>query len=171
LEIVWAYLYSGREHEAWSALDGMWPPEDLERIHDAISTVHQRGILHNLDHSRPQFHRWHHAKIYDAVGTSAVVGYSPPGEAPDSSQFEPPLIQPRSILLRRPPPSPDEPSPSGNEVVELVVDAAGKVRSATVIHGTDKLLVEASAGWQFIPAFRDGRPVACRFRLSLWTLK
>jgi hypothetical protein len=109
-------------------------------------------------------------RIYDAVSTSTVVGYNSEGGAPDSSQFEPPLIQPKSILLRRPPPSPDEPFPSANEVVELVVDAAGKVRSAKVIHGTDKPLIEASAGWQFIPAFRDGRPVACRFRLSLWTL-
>jgi hypothetical protein len=52
LEIVWAYLYSAREREAWSALEEMWPSADLERIRAAISTVHQRGILHNLDHSR-----------------------------------------------------------------------------------------------------------------------
>lgn len=32
LEIVWAYLYSGRDAEAWSALQGMWPPQDFERI-------------------------------------------------------------------------------------------------------------------------------------------
>ena len=49
LEIVWAYTYSGREHEAWSALEAMWPPEDLERIRAAISTVRQRGLLRNLD--------------------------------------------------------------------------------------------------------------------------
>lgn len=171
LEIVCAYLYSGREDEAWSALEEMWPPGDLERIRTAISTVYQRGILHNLDHSRRAPQRWNRAKIYDAVGTSTVVGYQADGGAPDSSGLEPPLIQPKSILLRRPPPAPDEPFPSANEVVELVVDAAGKVRSAEVIHGTDKPLIEASAGWQFIPAFRDGRPVACRFRLSLWTLR
>ena len=171
LEIACAYLYSAREREAWSALEEMWPPEDLERIRAAISTVHQRGILHNLDRSRRPPQRGHRAKIYDAVSNSVVAGYNLQGGPPDASQLEPPLIQPKSILLRRPPPSPEEHSPSANEMVELVVDAAGKVRSAKVINGTDELLVEASAGWQFIPAFRDGRPVACRFRLSVWTFK
>jgi hypothetical protein len=173
LEIVWAYLYSAREREAWSALEEMWPPADLERIRAAISTLHQRGILHNLDHSRRPPQRGHQAKIYDAVSTSVavVLGYNPRGGAPDTSQLEPPLIQPESILLRRPPPSAEEHSPSANEMVELVVDAAGKVRSAEVINGTDEPLVEAAPGWQFIPAFHDGRPVACRFRLSVWSLK
>jgi hypothetical protein len=171
LEIVWAYLYSAREREAWSALEEMWPAEDLERIRAAISSVHQRGILHNLDRSRRPPGRGNRVKIYDAVSTSAVVGYDPQRGAPDTSQREPPLIQPKSILLRRPPPSQQEHSPSANEVVELVVDAAGKVRSAKVISGTDAPLVEASAGWQFIPAFSDGRPVACRFRLSVWSLR
>jgi hypothetical protein len=171
LEIVWAYTYSGREHEAWSALEAMWPPEDLERIRAAISTVRQRGLLRNLDRPGRSPRRGHQVKIYDAVSTSTIVGYSPLVGAPDSSQSEPPLIQPKSILLRRPPPSPDEPFRSANEVVELVVDAAGKVRSAKIINGTDNPLVEASAGWQFIPAFRNGSPVACRFRLSVWALK
>lgn len=171
LEIVCAYLYSGREHEAWSALEEMWPPGDLERIRTAISTVHQSGIVHNLDHSRRSPPRGNQVKIYDAVSISTVAGYNPERGAPDSSDLEPPLIQPKSILLRRPPPTADEPFPSASEVVELVVDAAGKVRSAKVIHGTDKPLIEASTGWQFIPAFRDGHSVACRFRLSVWALK
>jgi hypothetical protein len=32
LEIVWAYLYSGREQQAWDALAEMWPSSDLDRI-------------------------------------------------------------------------------------------------------------------------------------------
>jgi hypothetical protein len=55
--------------------------------------------------------------------------------------------------------------------VELVVDAAGKVRSAKVIKATDVPLIQATAVWHFIPAFRDGTPVACRIRLSIWALK
>lgn len=31
LEIVWAYLYSGREQEAWRSLADMWPPGDMQR--------------------------------------------------------------------------------------------------------------------------------------------
>jgi hypothetical protein len=172
LEIVWAYVYSGREKEAWSVLNEMWPAEDTGRIRRAISDVHNRGILHNLERSRGTLSRRKHAKINDAVANSAVVSsFNPYGGAPDPSQTEPPLVQPKSILLRRPPPSPDGSLPSANETIELVVDAAGKVRSAKVVNGIDQALVQASSGWHFIPGLRDGLPVACRFRLSVWALK
>jgi hypothetical protein len=172
LEIVWAYLYSGREREAWSALNEMWPARDLERIRISVWNVHQSGILHNIDRSRRSSSRKGYGTIYDAIDTSVVVStYNPNRGAPDPSRAESPIVQPKSILLRRPPPSPDGNLPSANETIELVVDAAGKVRSAKVLNGVDQLLVQASAGWQFIPAFRDGRPVACRFRLGIWTLK
>ncbi len=175
LEIVWAYLYSGREPEAWSALNQMWPAQDLERIRPLISNVHQNGILHNIDRSRRSSSRKGYSKIYDATETSVVVStfnpYNRTESASDSSQSGPTVVQPKSILLRRPPPSPDASLPSANETIELVVDAAGKVHSAKVINGADEPLVQATAGWQFIPAFRDGRPVACRFRMSIWALR
>src|SRR5258708_17502613 len=44
LEIVWAYLYSGREPEAWRSLEDMWPASDVERIRAAISGVRAHGI-------------------------------------------------------------------------------------------------------------------------------
>ena len=111
-------------------------------------------------------------KIYDAVDTAVVVSsYNWAGGAPDTSQSEPPVIQPKSILLRRPPPSPGGPGLPTNEVVELVVDVVGKVHSAKIINGSDKPLIDATAGWQFIPAFRNGRPIACRFRISLGAYK
>ena len=169
---MWAYLYSGREQEAWSALNEMWPARDLERIRTSVSNVHQSGILHNVDRSRRTSSRKGYGKIYDAIDTSVVVRpYDPNGGAPDTSPAESPIVQPKSILLRRPPPSSDGNLPSANETIDLVVDAAGKVRSAKVLNGVDEQLIQASAGWQFIPAFHDGRPVACRFRLKIWTLK
>jgi hypothetical protein len=172
LEIVWAYLYSGREQEAWSALNEMWPARDLERIRTSVSIVHQSGIPHNVDRTRRTSSRKGYGKIYDAIDTSVVVStYNPNRGAPDTSQAELPILQPKSILLRRPPPSQDGNLPSANETIDLVVDVAGKVHSAKVLNGVDEPLVQATAGWQFIPAFRDGRPVACRFRLSIWTLK
>jgi hypothetical protein len=172
LEIVWAYLYSGREQEAWSALNEMWPARDLERIRTSVSNVHQSGILHNVDRSQGTSSRKGSGKIYDAIDTSVVArSYDPNGGPPDTSPAQSPVVQPKSILLRRPPPSPDGNLPSVKETIELVVDAAGKVHSAKVFNGVDEPLVQASAGWQFIPAFRDGRPVACRFRLEIWTLK
>jgi hypothetical protein len=36
LEIVWAYLYSGREQDAWRSLAQMWPPADVARIRAAL---------------------------------------------------------------------------------------------------------------------------------------
>jgi len=45
LEIVWSYLESGREQQAWSELAAMWPPTDLGRIRGAIQDARARGIL------------------------------------------------------------------------------------------------------------------------------
>jgi hypothetical protein len=172
LEIVWAYIYSGRDKEAWIALDDLWPSQDVGRIRTAISDLYSRGILHNLEHSHRASSRKGRAKIYDTINSSPVVtNLNPYGGAPDPSQTEPTVLQPKSILLRRPPTSADGVFPSENETIELVVDAAGKVRSAKILKATDNPLVQASSGWHFIPAFHDGLPVACRFRLSVWALK
>jgi hypothetical protein len=173
LEIVWLYLYSGRESAAWSALEGMWPSSDVERIRAAISNAHLHGILRGVDHSSRGSSHKHHAEIYDATatGTSYVQTSTNPANGAPSTNLEPPIIQPKSILLRRPPLEEGESLSREDEVVELVVDAAGKVRTAKVVNGVDQKLVEAASGWHFIPAFRDKRPVACRFRLKVWNLQ
>ncbi len=49
LAIVLAYLYGGREEEAWKALDELWPPTDEERIHEDILYKYSRGFRWNLD--------------------------------------------------------------------------------------------------------------------------
>src|SRR5579863_7016543 len=36
LEIVWSYLYSGREKMAWQSLAEMWPAADIDRIRAAL---------------------------------------------------------------------------------------------------------------------------------------
>ena len=45
LRIVLAYLYSGREEQAWKELAAMWPPADLERIKGEILKARAKGIL------------------------------------------------------------------------------------------------------------------------------
>ena len=60
---------------------------------------------------------------------------------------------------------------NSNETLELVVDVAGKVHNARLLAGDDQTLITATKGWQFIPAFREGEAVACRFRLHVWDLK
>jgi hypothetical protein len=171
LEIVWSYLYSGRESEAWSALVDMWPSSDVERIRTAISNARQHGILQHADHSaRGSSHR-QHATIYDAIGISYEQATLNSANGAPDTYGEPPVVQPKSILLRRPPPEVGESLPREDETVELVVDAAGKVRSAKIVNGEDNKLVQAASGWHFIPASQDGRPVACRFRLKIWPLQ
>ena len=48
LEIVLAYLYSGRPTEAWRTLDAMWPAGDRERIRKLILKTRAEGILSKL---------------------------------------------------------------------------------------------------------------------------
>jgi hypothetical protein len=45
LTIVLAYLYSGREEQAWKALDEMWPPFDRQRIKKLIVETRGKGLL------------------------------------------------------------------------------------------------------------------------------
>jgi hypothetical protein len=48
LTIVLDYIYSGREDEAWKALDEMWPAGDVSRIKSLIGERRRRGMLANL---------------------------------------------------------------------------------------------------------------------------
>lgn len=54
LEIVYSYLYSGREQQAWQTLDEMWPPPDRERIKELIINTRAKGLLSQLSKTRPQ---------------------------------------------------------------------------------------------------------------------
>jgi hypothetical protein len=177
LEVVWSYLYSGREQDAWRALADLWPAKDLDRVRTALSTIRGRGILAQAEGSarKASWHFKSHAEIYDAnsappstinrLGSSISLAPAPPkaGEA---------ITEPKSILLRRPPqPEGAASALNADETLELVVDVAGKVHNAKLLAGADPTLIAATKGWQFIPAFRDGEPVACRFRLHVWDLK
>jgi len=53
LEIVFAYLYSGREEQAWQTLDEMWPAGDRERIKKLILHTKAEGILSRLGRIKP----------------------------------------------------------------------------------------------------------------------
>jgi hypothetical protein len=72
----------------------------------------------------------------------------------------------------RPPPSDAENAlPNAEESLDLVVDAAGKVRSAKAVGAIEPELINATAQWKFIPAFKEGRPVACRLRFAVTPLR
>jgi len=173
LEIVWACLYSGRDAEAWSTLQQMWPSQDFNRIRAKISSVHQNGILRGIARETGTPKHKHEVHIFDAT-TSPSAGswdlYRGPGP-PDASEQETSVVQPKSILLRIPPPSEVEDFRPSRAAVELVVDAAGKVHSAKLLSGASTRWLQAANSWHFIPALFDGSPVACRFRISVWDLK
>ena len=79
-------------------------------------------------------------------------------------------VKPQAILLRRLAVG-EIPLPQSEEMVDIVIDAAGKVRSAKAVGNKDLDLINDCAGWRFIPAFKDARPVASRMRLALNYLK
>jgi len=148
LEIVWSYLYSGREPQAWNALTEMWPAADRSRIQTAIIGARGHGMQTKLDEP-PLTHRGRHrhAQIFDATGEKLD------------------FLAPQPILLTRSSGGADT-QPAGREesLLTLVIDAAGKVRSA---QGADPELIAATAKWKFVPALINGHAVASRMRLSV----
>jgi hypothetical protein len=170
LEIVWSYLYSGREQEAWHSLAEMWPTADLERIRTALSNAHARGILSQVEGmSTPvRAGRENHAKIFD--GTTVVT--ATPGLTPKDVKPKQEITPPRAILMERPPPvTADEIELAQTEsALKLVIDSAGKVRSVEVVgdvQAVDEGLLKSTANWKFIPAFSQGQPVASQIFLGV----
>jgi hypothetical protein len=53
LEIVFSYLYSGREAEAWQTLGEMWPAADRQRVKALIVKTRANGILSKLAKTGP----------------------------------------------------------------------------------------------------------------------
>jgi hypothetical protein len=164
LEIVWCYLYSGREQEAWSALAEMWPAADLERIRAAIVDGKSRGLRSQVDsvsHKLPPDQKKH----------SFVYRHIVPPERPDiPSEVRIRLADtiPQRLVWMGAPPHDPEHWDEGREV-ELLVDEAGKVRSVKMKE--EKLKdepnqdwIDATAGWKYIPAFKDGHPSAFQWK-------
>jgi hypothetical protein len=160
LEVVWAYLYSGREHDAWRSLAEMWPPADIDRIHAALVSGRARGIHSQADGTSAASARGRErrAHIFDAVSRS--------GSGPKLE-----VIPPAPILLLRPPVSEtQQPGAEPELFLDLVIDGAGKVKSAESSRkakDVDSDLINAALTWKFIPAFKDDRPVASRLRMAV----
>lgn len=153
LEVVWAYLYSGREKEAWQSLSEMWPAGDVERIRGEILKARSRGILAQLD----------------GMSKGKLIKRRKP-------IFDQNEVTPAQAILMRvyPPQGQDAPVDRKEIHVELVIDSAGKVRSVNPTGDTKLLeqyvLVSASQ-WKFIPAFKNGRPVASRLHEAISLLQ
>jgi hypothetical protein len=162
LETVWSYLYSGREDDAWRSLTEMWPSVDVDRIRVAIVNARAHGIHSQADSTSSGLPRGKkkHAQVFDAISRSGA-----------ESKLE--VIPPKAILLQRPPVSEEiqqQRPPEPELLLDLVVDSAGKVRSAEPagkVKSVDPELINAAMTWKFIPAFKDGRAVASRLRIAV----
>ena len=169
LEIVWSYLYSGREQEAWRSLSEMWPPADFERMRTELTKARSHGIHSQVDGLSTPVRRGRetHAKIFD--DTTSVV--QTPGLTPKELDLKQ-ITPPRAILMERPVPSTPleiELSQSESELV-LVIDSAGKVRSVEETghsQSVDEGLLKSTTEWKFIPAFNNGQPVASKILLGV----
>lgn len=93
------------------------------------------------------------APIFDATSRSAAT-----------RRLE--VLPPRPILLERP--DAPESQLADNSLLYLVIDEAGRVRSveaAENVKGVAPGWKNAATTRKFIPAFKDGRPVASRVRI------
>jgi hypothetical protein len=170
LEIVWSYLYSGREQEAWRSLAEMWPAADFDRIRAALLNARARGIRSQVDGVSTAVPAGHetHAKIFDGTTTvSPLTGVTPKGVKP-----KPEITPPRAILMERQPPvsAVEIELAQSESLLKLVIDSAGKVRSVEAMGNDERIdegLVRSTSNWKFIPAFSDGQPVASQILLGV----
>jgi hypothetical protein len=179
MEVVWAYLYSGREDEAWQALDEMWPAPDVNRMRVAMLDAQKRGIRAQVDEvstSGPR--KTKQLRIFepataqptnrDSVGLPGGVAWQSAADRMRIADSNPAPIdmheQCASVDCSQ--------EESGPVLMDFVVDDAGKVRSAkfvaAAVHGpTYDALLKAALGWKFIPAYKMGQPVACEMQMTV----
>jgi hypothetical protein len=163
LQIIWSYLYSGREGEAWKSLAEMWPPADLDRIRAAISSMRARGILAQADGAASGVTpHTGVAKVFDLRSEVVPTSQMPWGRS-IRVENKSEVIPPAPILMeRRAPVGASEAELALPELlVEMVIDSAGKVRSAESAAPAFETLLKSEVGrWKFVPAFNGGRAVA-----------
>ncbi len=184
LEIVWAYLYSGRPQQAWAELDEAWPPADAARIKAEILAARAKGIesqVTAIASAKLPSHWQESPVVYHFVRSFAsasgheveINGESGNVKASNPLAFSPDQLAvdsaPVAILLWRPPLSASQQSLArSQETLKLVIDEAGKVHSAELLSpNEDPELMNATKNWKFIPAIKDGQPVAYTMKLGV----
>lgn len=169
LQIVWAYLYSGREQEAWKALAEMWPPGDVDRVRAAIVTARDRGIRAQVDGVSDKVSSGapKNAAIFDArtlrvvQASMMLAGEHVQGERIEGKRTD--IVLPAPILIghKAAEGQIEDTLPDSGLMLDLVIDSAGKVRSAESANPLfDSSLKDATTSWKFVPAYRAGRAFA-----------
>ncbi|WP_158789408.1 energy transducer TonB [Granulicella sp. L46] len=191
LEIVWAYLYSGRPERAWAQLEAAWPSGDVARAKAAILEARSRGIEAQVEKvaSATQPSKWNEEPpVYEFLKADptqqnggqmvyGALGVSGPGPVFVRDQEPTGLYaadkEPKAISLWRPPPPVGEQAfQQAEDTLLLTIDQAGKVQSAKMMAPrSDAELLRAALDWKFIPAYSDGKPVAYRLKMDVQLIR
>jgi hypothetical protein len=189
LEIVFAYLYSGREDQAWQTLRDLWPAADYDRIRAEIAAARSRGILRQVDGAGTEEKRLkikHQTAIYKAPSNRSKPSLEPApslvrpspatdgrtimassGNSDEGQAFIADTAPVQIDLYMKGTSDEDEAPLETQRTVHLLIDDAGKVHSIKFDGPPDQRIKDSIAGWRFIPALKNGHPVACSLDLSL----
>jgi hypothetical protein len=184
LEIVFAYLYSGREDQAWQTLRDLWPAADYDRIRAVIRAARARSMLSQVDGVDNAGRSRHKREIviYQAPPEKAKAnnGPSPPpmpsvmgteSNVTSGSNNSPGWVAdtaPQQIHLYMKTEGENGDAPLDKTMMlDLIIDDAGKVRSVQFNGPPDQRIKDASAEWRFIPALKFGHPVACQMNYEI----
>ena len=182
LEIVWAYLYSGREEKAWSTLREMWPAGDFDRIRSAIERARNNGIRREVQETAPALtsRKNKHARVYNLeLRTKATTSLGKPVSnssmdqpAEVTSSSFPGITMPEIMSVDVPTPDAEHPFPRDGVLMDLTIDTAGKVHAARIVNEQDNgpigdSLMSASSHWKFVPAMENGKAVASHIFLTV----
>jgi hypothetical protein len=168
LEIVWLYLYSGREQEAWRSLAEMWPASDADRIRGVLVRTRTTGIRTQLDGvstASPLIRKT--VEVFTPTSPNPSRTLYSQGERLEVQESEGPAPVTAAVpILVRSFPTVDATAqtlPQFEITVVLVIDSAGKVRSLQPIGTTawkNIDLISALSEWKFVPAFKGHRAIA-----------
>ena len=168
LQIVWSYLYSGREQEAWKALADLWPTADFERIKAGMIRAQARRVLAHVDGTstarRPTANT---AKVFDLRSQTAQALPTSAGRRRPAIEAPPPLpatVLPVPIFIAHLASDGEtEDDLPDSAILDLTIDSAGKVRSAQTSDAAFAAMIkDDTAAWKFVPAMQEDRPIACR---------
>jgi hypothetical protein len=102
-------------------------------------------------------------------------------ETPSSSMSEPTevtsssfpgITMPQTMTLDIPTPDAEHPFPRDGVLMDLTIDAAGKVYAARIEKEEDRgpigdALLSASSHWKFVPAMENGKAIASHIWLTV----
>ena len=162
-------LKSGRDQGAWHSLSEMWPASDADQIREILLKARGVGILNQLDRASTPFPKKRKpVVVFTPTSSTRKLQQHVYSEHPtrvNETEEPDPIIAAVPILVRGFPTvgATDETLPQGEMTVTLVIDSAGKVRSAAplgTVSWKNVDLTSAFSEWKLAPAFKGHRAVA-----------